>query len=107
MSERSCDYCGTSLEGRRRQARYCNSTCRAEACKRRKAGLSPTRSSNGKKPLQTVGTKPRRPSKDGRGTRIYFTPEEIRAVRFPFSASLRHLDSAMEKLKRAEGRCMT
>jgi len=33
---RSCAVCGKSLEGRRRHARHCDSTCRAEAHRRRR-----------------------------------------------------------------------
>jgi hypothetical protein len=32
-SERVCRVCGDSLEGRRRQARYCDGLCRAEAAR--------------------------------------------------------------------------
>jgi len=36
MTTRVCSVCGTSLEGRRRQARYCGGACRAEASRLRR-----------------------------------------------------------------------
>jgi hypothetical protein len=75
-----CAYCGTSLEGKRRDARYCSDRCRYESWARKRpqrlstASREPeARSSNG-----TAKTR-RRPSRDGRGVRLYVLPEDDEA----------------------------
>ena len=36
QAQRTCDVCGASLEGKRRDARYCSAACRQYAYRRRK-----------------------------------------------------------------------
>lgn len=69
--ERACRHCGKSLAGKRRNARYCDSTCRAEATHVRHGRRAPL-----DKTLRSAASGHRRASRDGRGVRIYVTPEE-------------------------------
>lgn len=72
MAGSCCLWCGKKLSPeRRKDARYCNSSCRAEASRVRKTQASGTKALRG----ATGGS--RRASRDGRGTRIYVTGREI------------------------------
>lgn len=53
MADRSCEWCGKPLDGRRSNARFCDSTCRANATRWRQG-----RSGDGEKTLQTAATPP-------------------------------------------------
>ena len=73
----ACEYCGASLQGRRRDARHCSDRCRYESWAKRHpqrlstaSTASENPSSNGKR------VAPRRLSRDGRGVRIYVLPED-------------------------------
>jgi hypothetical protein len=65
VSERICQFegCNASLDGMRAQARYCSPRHRAAAHR--------------EKPHSTPPEQPRRASRDGKGTHVYLTPDEI------------------------------
>ena len=83
----TCEFCGASLEGRREGTRYCDVTCRGAAWHLRHPG----RGHQGETPTEAEGnvykapTGPqtggglRRPSRDGRGVRVYIVPEDSEA----------------------------
>ena len=96
-----CRNCGKQLLGKRPDARFCDSTCRSEAWR---ATHPPT---NGAEPFRTASVQPRRVSRDGRGTHIYFTPEEIKALIDGDAGSVRHVLTARTKLAQAERRVET
>jgi hypothetical protein len=74
MSARGCGYCGASLEGRRARTLYCCDAHRLAAWRGRTAGTTPETPGNGYSALS------RRPSRDGRGVRVYVLPEESDAA---------------------------
>jgi hypothetical protein len=70
-----CQHCGASLDGRRRDARYCSDRCRYESwAKKHPQRLSTASVEPG--PPSRNGTSHRRPSRDGRGVRVYVSPED-------------------------------
>jgi hypothetical protein len=83
----TCENCGASLEGRREGKRYCDVTCRSAAWHRR----HPDRGHHGGTLTESEGNvyrasggaqtdgRPRRPSRDGRGVRLYVLPEDDEA----------------------------
>lgn len=79
MRERVCAHrhCNVSLEGRRRQCRYCSAACRAAESKLRRADSR----AEGEKPHSAVSRPPRRQTRDGRGTRMYVVRDELELVR--------------------------
>jgi|SRR6478609_10325537 len=75
-SERTCDQCGKHLISKRRGARFCDSDCRNAWHNKQ-----PPESDATSKRLEGVrGPErvPRRASRDGLGTKVYLTPEDIR-----------------------------
>lgn len=92
MSERVCLDCGASLAGRRRGTRFCDATCRSRYWKR----------GHTRKPARNVSARPRRPSRDGNGTRIYVTAEDFNPDGSPGPSLNRKLDAAFERLLRKE-----
>ena len=84
----TCEFCGASLEGRREGTRFCDVSCRSAAWHHR----HPERGRHGETPTEVEGnvyrapTGPqqagggqRRPSRDGRGVRVYIVPEDSEA----------------------------
>ena len=74
----ACAFCGASLIGKRRDARYCSDHCRYESW----ASKHPQRLSTASvepQPRASNGTALRRPSRDGRGVRLYVLPEDDEA----------------------------
>src|SRR5829696_9185064 len=86
----ACGYCDITLNGRRKGTRFCDSSCRAKAWlrdhperdyrtkKRSSPRLNVTSdlsepSNNGSGPAR------RRPSRNGRGVRLYVLPEDTEA----------------------------
>lgn len=87
MSERSCEFCGATLSKRRRDARFCNESCRSSAWKRSRQTRPETFR--------------RRKSRDGRGVRVYLTPEDFDSkgdLRVYDLTVARKLDRAFERL---------
>jgi hypothetical protein len=81
VNTRSCEQCDASLDGRRSDARYCSDRCRYESWERK----HPQRLSTASTAHQTLsgnstGSAPRRPSRDGRGVRVYVLPEDDEAT---------------------------
>jgi hypothetical protein len=80
----TCENCGADLEGRREGTRFCDVTCRSAAWHRR----HPERGHHGETPTEAGGNvytastevsnvrRTRRPSRDGRGLRLYVLPED-------------------------------
>jgi hypothetical protein len=73
----ACENCGASLEGRRTDARHCSDWCRYESWARKHPQRLSTASAGSETP-SGIGTAkaPRRPSRDGRGVRVYVLPED-------------------------------
>jgi hypothetical protein len=73
----ACEHCGTSLEGRRRDARYCSDRCRYESWAREHPQRLSTASTKPETPSSNgTGSAHRRLSRDGRGVRPYILPED-------------------------------
>lgn len=83
----TCLYCGASLKGRREGTRYCDTTCRSAAWHRRHPerghhGLTLTEPEGNVYRASTEvsnGRRAPRPSRDGRGVRLYILPEDNEA----------------------------
>ena len=83
----ACENCGADLEGRREGTRFCDVTCRSAAWHRRHPerghhGVTPTEAEGNVYTASTEvssGRRPRRPSRDGRGLRLYVLPEDTEA----------------------------
>lgn len=100
MSLRSCAYCGALLFNKRRDARFCCGACRAAAARRSREAKEAHRSAH---------SGSRRPSRDGFGTRIYFTPHELADLRWlaalgPDALSKERLEGIRRKAEAAEAR---
>lgn len=67
---RVCWHCEEHFEQKRPHARYCSDECRYEAWVKRQKNSRET-------PAQRVEPQTRRKSRDGKGAKVYLTPEEI------------------------------
>lgn len=74
-----CEHCGEPIPRPRPNKRYCDSTCRGEACHERK-GRRGGRRGNAKKPLQSAAKPRRRQTRGGHGTDMYVVRDEIELV---------------------------
>jgi hypothetical protein len=78
-----CEGCGASLEGRRKDCRFCSDACRVEAWRTRNLPgtgfVTVSTAPVGSQTPSSSSTPPaRRPSRDGRGVRAYVLPEDSR-----------------------------
>lgn len=69
----ACEHCGRSFEAKRSHARFCSDSCRA-------AHWAKNRKNARERPGERVVEASRRPSRDGRGTKVYLTPYQLGTV---------------------------
>jgi hypothetical protein len=72
--DRRCAYCGDPIpNGMRLDARFCSALCRGRSHRR----SSPETATNGHAAKREAAPRPaRRPSRNGRGVRVYVLPED-------------------------------
>jgi hypothetical protein len=75
-----CEWCGDELVDPRPNKRYCDSTCRGEACHERKGRRRGSRGGR-RKALQSAAKRQRRQTRSGYGTDLYVVRDEIELVR--------------------------
>lgn len=93
----------------RRHARYCSARCRAEAARKRGMARKRTEAHSGqenrRKRRNTALVRPRRATRDGRGSKVYLLPEEIDALlERDTRASTPELRRGRRKLRKARAR---
>jgi hypothetical protein len=79
-TRKQCEECGSPFQARRRKARFCSAKCRKRAWVRSAADSS-------EEAGERVLTGTRRPTRDGQGTRLYVTAEEIGVIRGSLDAN--------------------
>lgn len=93
---KECEDCGKGFWTKNAQARFCSDTCRYLAWDREHPRTPVKQPYNG-----SAGGK-RRASRDGKGTRLYLTPDELMALALGSirPSLLKKADRAVERVRR-------